>query len=142
MELGLGLELTGRLVLAAVLGFIIGIERRRTGHPAGDRTFALTALGAALFAEVSLFAFPGGDSRIAAGVVTGLGFLGAGMILKSEDMEIKGLTTAAGIWSVGAVGLAAGMGAYFLAIAGALLVLFLLAMESVFHIDLHIKPRN
>jgi putative Mg2+ transporter-C (MgtC) family protein len=136
------LELIARLVLAAFLGYLIGLERRWTGHPAGDRTFSLTALGAALFAVISLRAFPGGDTRIAAGVVTGLGFLGAGMILKGNDLEVRGLTTAAGIWTVGAIGLAAGAGAYGLAIVGAALTLFLLASEQLLHIDQRIEMRR
>ena len=142
MNLSMNLELIARLVLAAFLGYLIGFERRWTGHPAGDRTFALTSLGAAMFAVISLRAFPVGDSRIAAGVVTGLGFLGAGMILKSQEMEVRGLTTAAGIWTVGAIGLAAGGGQYILAVAGALLTLFLLASERLLHIDERIDRRR
>jgi putative Mg2+ transporter-C (MgtC) family protein len=87
MNIVFDLELTIRRVVAAFLGYIIGLERRLTGHPAGDRTFALTALGSCLFTVVSVRAFPIGDTRIAAGVVTGLGFLGAGMIFKSQDKE-------------------------------------------------------
>ncbi|NIM05511.1 MAG: MgtC/SapB family protein, partial [Armatimonadetes bacterium] len=97
----------GRLVLAALLGFLIGLEREFRGQAAGERTHALVALGAAAFALISPRGFPGGDAtRVAAGVVTGIGFLGAGMILKKEGEKIEGLTTAAGIWAVGAIGLA------------------------------------
>ncbi len=92
------LELVGRLALATLFGFLIGLEREFAGQPAGERTHALAALGSATFALVSLIAFPGSDSaRVAAGVVTGLGFLGAGMILKQGDEKVYGLTTAAGI---------------------------------------------
>lgn len=136
------IELIARLVLAAFLGYIIGLERRWTGHPAGDRTFALTSLGAALFAVISLRAFSSEDTRIAAGVVSGLGFLGAGMILKGSEKEVRGLTTAAGIWTVGAIGLAAGAGAYGVAIVGAVLTLFLLASEQLLHIDQRIEGRR
>ena len=90
MNLALNIELVLRLVVAAFLGYVIGLERRLTGHSAGDRTFALTSLGAALFTVVSLKAFPEGDTRIAAGVVTGLGFLGAGMILKGSEKRSRG----------------------------------------------------
>ncbi|MBP1692320.1 MAG: MgtC/SapB transporter, partial [Chloroflexi bacterium] len=142
MNIVFDIELIIRLVLAAILGYAIGLERRLTGHAAGDRTFALTALGSAMFAVISLRAFPEGDTRIAAGVVTGLGFLGAGMILKGQEREVKGLTTAAGIWTVGAVGLAAGAGAYGIAIVGAALTLFLLASEQLLHIDQRIQARR
>jgi putative Mg2+ transporter-C (MgtC) family protein len=128
-------ELVLRLLLAALLGYVVGLERQYTGHPAGDRTFALTSLGAAIFALISLKAFSSGDSRVAAGVVTGLGFLGAGMIIRTQGREVKGLTTAAGIWSMGAVGLAVGSGMYILGIFSTLLVLFLLASERILHID-------
>lgn len=142
MSIVFDIELIIRLVVAAFLGYVIGLERRLTGHPAGDRTFALTALGSALFTVVSLRAFPIGDTRIAAGVVTGLGFLGAGMIFKSQDKEVKGLTSAAAIWTVGAIGLAVGAGSYGLAIAAAALTLFLLASERLLHIDQRIEARR
>lgn len=142
MSIVFDIELIIRLVVAAFLGYVIGLERRLTGHPAGDRTFALTALGAALFTVVSLRAFPVGDTRIAAGVVTGLGFLGAGMIFKSQDKEVKGLTSAAAIWTVGAIGLAVGAGSYGLAIAAAVLTLLLLASERLLRIDQRIEERR
>ena len=142
MNIIFDLELILRLVVAAFLGYVIGLERRLTGHPAGDRTFALTSLGAALFTVVSLKAFPVEDARIAAGVVTGLGFLGAGMILKGQEKEVKGLTTAASIWTVGAIGLAVGAGSYGLAIAAAALTLILLASETLLHVDQRIEARR
>ena len=142
MDIVFDLELILRLIVAAFLGYVIGLERRLTGHPAGDRTFALTALGSALFTVVSLRAFPIGDTRIAAGVVTGLGFLGAGMIFKSQDQEVRGLTSAAAIWTVGAIGLAVGAGSYGLAIVAAALTLFLLASEGLLHIDRRIENRR
>lgn len=142
MNMVFDLELILRLVVAAFLGYIIGLERRLTGHPAGDRTFALTALGSALFTVVSLRTFPLGDTRIAAGVVTGLGFLGAGMIFKSQDKEVKGLTSAAAIWTVGAIGLAVGAGSYGIAITAAALTLLLLASERLLRIDQRIDERR
>lgn len=127
------LELIGRLLLAALLGFIIGFERERAGQPAGERTHALVALGAATFAAISAAGFPGSDpARVAAGVVTGLGFLGGGIILQKTDrMEIRGLTTAAGIWTVGGIGVAIGAGMYMLGIASAALVGLILVMERL-----------
>lgn len=128
----LELEIIGRLIIAAILGFLIGLERSLSGHPAGERTHALAALGAAMFTVVSIIAFPDSDpARIAAGIITGLGFLGAGMILKKGEHEIHGLTTAAGIWAVGAIGVAIGAGMYILGIGGAILIGFILASERV-----------
>lgn len=136
-------ELVGRLVLAALLGFSIGLEREIRGQAAGERTHALVALGAAAFALISGRAFPGGDTaRVAAGVVTGIGFLGAGMILKKEGVRIEGLTTAAGIWAVGAIGLAIGAGMYLLGIVAAVLVGLILAAESVLKLDERLERRR
>ena len=98
-------EVIGRLVLAAPLGYLVGLERALTGQAAGERTHSLAALGAATFGLISVAGFPGAaPSRVANGLVTGLGFLGAGMILKSGGEEIRGLTTAAGIGRSGAAG--------------------------------------
>ncbi len=144
MEWMVDLEMGLRLLLAAGLGYVIGVERRwTTGHTVGGRTFALSAMGSALFALISLRAFPDADhSRVAAGVVTGLGFLGAGMILKGQDKEVTGLTTAAGIWTVGGVGLAAGAGEYLLSITAAVLAIILLASERLVNIDKYIDRRR
>lgn len=109
------LEMTLRLVLAAVLTGIIGYQRERAGKPVGLRTHALIGLGAALFTITGLFGFKGGDpARISAGLVTGIGFLGAGAILHRHGGVIEGLTTAATIWLVAAIGLAAGVGMYLI----------------------------
>jgi putative Mg2+ transporter-C (MgtC) family protein len=125
----------GRLVLAAFVGLVIGLERELVGQPAGERTHALASLGAAAFGLISLLSFPAGDqARVAAGVVTGLVFLGAGMILKRDD-RVQGLTTAAGIWAVGAIGLAIGAGLYLLGIVTALLVGVILGLERILRID-------
>jgi putative Mg2+ transporter-C (MgtC) family protein len=102
-----------RLLIAALLGAVVGFERERAGKAAGLRTHMLVALGAAL---LMLAAAESGMtssdlSRIIQGVITGIGFLGAGSILKSEEhREIRGLTTAAGIWLTAGVGVAAGLG--------------------------------
>jgi putative Mg2+ transporter-C (MgtC) family protein len=137
------LEMVGRLILAALLGFIIGLERELAGQPAGERTHALVSLGAATFALISGTAFPGSDqARVAAGVVTGLGFLGAGMILKEKGQEVYGLTTAAGIWAVGGIGLAIGAGIYLLGLAAAILVALILASERLLRIDERLARRK
>jgi putative Mg2+ transporter-C (MgtC) family protein len=136
-------ELVARLILAALLGFLIGLEREFRGQAAGERTHALVALGAAAFAMISSRAFPGGDTaRVAAGVVTGIGFLGAGMILKREGERIEGLTTAAGVWAVGAMGLAIGSGMYLLGIVTAVLVGLILAFESILKLDERLERRR
>ena len=136
-------ELVGRLILAAVLGFLIGLEREFRGQAAGERTHALVALGAAAFALISARAFPGGDTaRVAAGVVTGIGFLGAGMILRREGVRIEGLTTAAGLWAVGSIGLAIGAGMYLLGTVTAALVGLILAAESVLRLDERLELRR
>ena len=130
------LEFFGRVKFAGVLGFLIGLERELMGSDAGDRTFGLVAIGAALFTGLSVEAFGGvGDApgRVAANVVTGVGFLGGGMILK-EHGAVRGLTTAAGIWAVAAVGMAAAMEQYLLAALTAALIMLVFAAERVFSV--------
>lgn len=125
-----------RLLVATGLGLIIGTEREMAGRPAGLRTHALVALGSCSFTLVSALAFPPNDAtRIASGIVTGLGFIGGGMILRQEGRGILGLTTAAGIWALGAVGMAIGAGLYLLGTATALLTGLILASERMFRLD-------
>ena len=108
-------ELAARLLLAGVLGAIIGFQREMYGKPAGLRTLALISLGAGMFGVISLNGFLGNNADvIAAGVVTGVGFLGAGAILHRHG-GVEGLTTAATIWVAAGVGLAAAAGLYILA---------------------------
>ena len=117
------LEMAARVVLAGVLGAVIGFERRQAEKPAGLRTLALVSIGSALFTVISAFAFDSGDpARIAAQVVTGVGFLGAGTIMRI-GANVRGLTTAASIWLVAAVGMAAGAGMYILAAVTTVLAL-------------------
>ena len=122
------LEMVLRLLLAAVLGAIIGLQRESVGKPAGARTLGLISVGSGLFGVTSMLGFSGGNpSMIAAGVVTGVGFLGAGAILHRQG-GVEGLTTAATIWVAAGIGLAAGAGLYFVAPAVtviALIILFL-----------------
>jgi putative Mg2+ transporter-C (MgtC) family protein len=123
------LELTLRLLLAAGLGAAIGIEREIRQKPAGLRTNILIALGAALFTIISVeIARAGGTpDRVAAQIVTGIGFLGAGAILRSGH-SIHGMTTAATIWVNAAIGMAAGSGAYAMATVATTLTLAVLAL--------------
>ena len=124
-------DLLLRAVLAAGLGFVLGWERERCGSPAGDRTYALVGLGAATLAGLGVELYPAETARLIAGVVTGIGFLGAGIILRGAAGEVRGLTTAAGMWATAAVGVVAGLGRPALAIALAGLVLLILAWEEV-----------
>ena len=101
-------EIVGRMALAAVLGALIGLEREYRGYPAGVRTMALVCMGSALFAD-STSLFGGDPSRVAAQIVSGIGFLGAGLIVR-EGGSVRGITTAATIWATAAVGIAVGTG--------------------------------
>ena len=116
--MSIALELSLRLLGAALLGAAIGYEREMRGKGAGLRTHMLVALGSALFMTISIYGFPDANrfdaSRVAAGVVGGLGFLCAGIIMKNR--HISGLTTAAGLWVTGAVGLGMGGGMYEMSI--------------------------
>ncbi len=125
LDLPLQLDLSVRLIVAAALGLAVGFEREIHGHPAGLRTHMLVASGSALFTVISAYGFRnvGGDpgqiapidpTRIAAQIVSGIGFLGAGAILK-DGIVIRGLTTAASLWATSAVGMAAGAGEYVIA---------------------------
>jgi len=123
-----------RLLLAAVLGAGIGYQRELSGKPAGLRTHTLIALGAALFTIVSIFGFgsQSDPARLAAGVVAGVGFLGAGVIFRSLRNDVPvGLTTAASVWVVAAVGIAAGAGLYLIAAIAALLTVIILIIPKV-----------
>ena len=125
------LELILRLATALVLGGLIGLERERQERAAGLRTVTMVSLGSCLFTLIGAYGFgapPRVDpTRIAAQVVTGIGFLGAGTIFLRNDL-VRGLTTAATIWATAAIGMAAAAGAYFLALFTTLLVLFVLTV--------------
>lgn len=121
-----------RLILAAAFGGLIGMEREFSHRPAGLRTHILVALGAALITQISMTAFSGGDpARLAAQVVSGIGFLGAGTILRHGN-EVRGLTTAASLWVSGGIGIAVGAGEYVLASATVAIVLFSLILLGFF----------
>ena len=123
------LALLVRIGVAVALAFPIGWEREFRGSEAGDRTFMLVSLGAAAFTAVGVENFPATAEKIMAGVVTGVGFLGGGMILK-DGGNVRGLTTAAAIWATSAVGMLAGIGE--LLIAGLVTVLVILILELQF----------
>lgn len=116
-----------RIALAALFGALIGLDREARSKPAGLRTYSIVAMGSAFFSLVGLMTFGQNDAgaRIAAQVVTGVGFLGAGTILHYRG-NVVGLTTAAGIWGAAAIGMGFGFGLYFLAIGGSLIMLAIL----------------
>ena len=132
-----------RLLLASVLGGVIGYERESKGKSAGLRTHMLVALGSALFVLApSVSGMVVADmSRVLQGIIAGIGFLGAGAIIKSRGSnDVKGLTTAASIWLTAAVGITAGMGLETLAVLSTLFALFILA--ALRGIETRIEARN
>jgi len=116
-----------RVFVAGVVAAVVGLERELAGKPAGVRTYALIGMGAAIFTAGAIAGFGSGDAgaRVAAQIVTGIGFLGAGTILHMRN-RIVGLTTAAGMWAVAAVGLVIGAGLYVLGVGSAVLLVLLL----------------
>jgi putative Mg2+ transporter-C (MgtC) family protein len=128
LDLATQLDFAARLLVAAALGALVGAEREIHGHPAGIRTHMLVALGSGVFTVMSIHGFgqgPGAGidpTRIAAQIVSGIGFLGAGAILK-DGVVIRGLTTAASLWATAAVGLAAGAGEYVIAVVSGAIIL-------------------
>lgn len=128
------IEMVLRLLLATALGAIIGYERERAGKPAGVRTHILICLGSALFTIASIYGFgvATDPARVAAGIVTGIGFLGAGAIIHREGGLVAGLTTAATIWAVAGIGLAAGAGLYLVSAVTTALILIVLLLPRSF----------
>jgi putative Mg2+ transporter-C (MgtC) family protein len=125
------LRIVIRLLAAAVCGAIVGYERERTGKSAGLRTHMLVSLSSAIFVVAPLEAglAPADVSRIVQGVAAGIGFIGAGAILKrTDEHEVLGLTTAAGIWLTAAIGVAAGLGSLGVAAFAVLLALVILSL--------------
>lgn len=135
MNLSPLLETILRFLLAAALGAGIGYQRERAGKAAGLRTHILVSSGAALFTLVSIYGFSGAVvdiSRVAAGVVVGIGFIGAGVILRGQrEKEVAGLTTAATIWITAAIGLAAGTGMYLISVIATAVTVGVLFLPKV-----------
>ncbi|MBQ4389835.1 MAG: MgtC/SapB family protein [Bacteroidales bacterium] len=140
--MSMALDFTVRILVAALVGGVIGYERELRGKVAGIRTHLLVALGACLFMIISQYGFTGADkfdaARVAASVVGGLGFLGGGIIMKNR--HVSGLTTAAGIWVTGAIGMTAGAAMYELTVLGSLLLL--LCAEAAHHLDVKLGERQ
>lgn len=147
----LQLTIIGKLLLAAALGAFLGAERWRTGKAAGMRTYALVALGAALYTVISEFAFktalPGASpdglidasSRVISQIVVGIGFLGAGLIIH-HGTRVQGLTTAAGLWLIAGVGVTVGLGLYGLAIFATLLAFVIFWVVG--HIERNLEAKR
>lgn len=133
-----------RSLLATVLGGLLGLERGMKNRPAGMRTYMLVSLGAAMVMMTNQYisqVFQTGDpARMAAQVVSGIGFLGAGTIIVTSRSQIKGLTTAAGLWAAAAMGLAVGIGFYEAALIGSVLIYFILSILHEF--DDHMRRRT
>lgn len=120
-----------RLTAATLLGAVVGINRERAGKPAGMRTHILVSLGTAVFvlACAGVGMSSDGQSRVIQGIVTGIGFLGAGTILKlNEERDIQGLTTAAGIWMTAAIGVAVGLGSLGVALLSTIFTVIILTL--------------
>ena len=126
-----------RLLLAGIMGGLIGLEREMRAKGAGIRTHFIVALGSALFMIISMHAFEGTDrfdsSRVAAQVVSGIGFIGAGVIIFQRNV-VRGITTAAGMWVAAAIGLACGAGMYPIAAAATVITLLVLELLHFFHL--------
>ncbi|MDP3734144.1 MAG: MgtC/SapB family protein [Nanoarchaeota archaeon] len=123
-------EIFLRLLVAAIAGGIIGLERKASHKPAGTRTQMLISIGAALFIIITMSFDNADPARIIAGIVTGIGFLGAGAIFQSKD-GVYGLTTAASIWTTAAIGISAGVGEYILTLVATLIVLLILQLNKI-----------
>jgi len=117
-----------KLLLAVVLSGLIGIEREKAGKPVGVRTLALVCIGSTLATIIASKYFPTDTLRVISGIVTGIGFLGAGAII-AKGKDVKGLTTAASIWVVAIIGIGVGIGEYLLSIIVAVLVYIILVID-------------
>ena len=125
------LSLFARIAMAALFGFIIGLEREARGKSAGERTFTLVAMAAAAFGTFAAEIFPSTGGQILSGVAAGIGFLGIGIMWRGDMGPAHGLTTAAAIWTVAAVGLMSGLGLYVLGALTSCLVFFILEFDRI-----------
>lgn len=143
-----------KFVLAIFLSGLIGFEREKIHRPAGLRTHIIVGIGSLIFGLLSIRVFPNDPARLLSGVVTGIGFLGAGTIFREKEL-ISGLTTASSLWATAAVGLALSLNEYFIAIFGSLMVYGILQLkhfhwfrellgydEKLYYESLKIKPKK
>lgn len=135
-----------RVVVALIIGGIVGLERGMKNRPAGFRTYMLVCVGSALIMLTNQYIFQttnaGDPTRMSAQVVSGIGFLGAGTIIVTQHNQIKGLTTAAGLWAAAAVGLTIGIGFYEAAVAGGAAIVIILMLLHQWDNRLHMKVRT
>ncbi|HKZ88028.1 MAG TPA: MgtC/SapB family protein [Candidatus Bathyarchaeia archaeon] len=129
MQTALTLEALLSLVLSVIFGAMVGFERERAHRPAGLRTHMLVSLGSCLFTMMST-SFNDQPAQVAAGIVAGIGFIGAGTIWAERD-KVKGITTAASLWATAAIGLATGIGDYPIALVVTILVLIILSSRYI-----------
>lgn len=120
-----------RIVLATALAGCVGWERYVRGQLAGDRTFALVALGAAAFTTIGVDAFPATAEKLIAGIVTGIGFIGGGLLFRAEGGTLRGLTTSTAIWAVAAMAVMSGAGYPIMATATTVLILLVLELRYI-----------
>jgi putative Mg2+ transporter-C (MgtC) family protein len=128
------LDMTVKVIIAAFFGMLVGLERRGGATGAGLRTFCLITLGSTLFTVLSVEAFPqiSDPSRLAANIVTGIGFIGAGVIWRQKEEAIHGITTAAAIWVAAGIGIAVGLGFYVLSTLITILTMIVLSRGHLF----------
>lgn len=141
-EREMAMRLIVRLTAAVIFGSIIGLQRATAGKPAGLRTHVLVSAGTCVLVLACVSAGFGADpvSRVVQGIITGIGFLGAGTILKNrEEHEILGLTTAAGVWMTAAIGVAAALGSLGLALISTLVALLVLTLAERLEFAMHLK---
>lgn len=138
-----GYEIGIKLFICMIVGGIIGIERELSGHPAGFRTMILVSCGSSAFIMIGYYGFQDSEStsRIVQGIATGLGFLGAGAIIK-EGLNVRGLTTAATVWTTATIGASIGMGLYNLAGMTFLITLIALSIFGILERTIDLKPVN
>ena len=115
----------GNIILSAILGGLVGWQRHHIGKAAGVRTFALVTIGSTFFTMMSLTAFGSDPARVASQILTGVGFIGAGIIFHKKD-TVDGLTTAASLWAMAAVGMGIGIGWYWQAVIATVLMFLML----------------
>lgn len=139
-------DIVGRLVLAALCGAAVGFNRERQHKPAGLRTHSLVALGAAVFTILGLMLSAGdasATSRVLQGITAGVGFIGAGVIMRRPEInDVQGLTTAAAIWIVSAVGVAVGAGLWRTSLTALALTLVVLVVGETIDRRLHRRTRS
>lgn len=124
------LELIIRLLISATLGALVGLERQMTHRPAGLRTHMLVSMGACLFTIIIFSSLETNQGPALAGILSGIGFIGAGSIIAARG-HVQGITTAASLWIVGAIGFATGTGNYTLALVAAIIVFIILQLRKV-----------